>query len=156
MSEEGTRQTRIRDAVAADATRLAALATQLGYPTTREAMAARLGRLTAQPGHAVLVAEAADGAIAGVVHVYPMYVLVFDRQAEVGAMVVDEAYRGTGIGRALITAAEQVATAAGCTGLHVRANVVRERARGFYASLGFFEYKTSWLFRKPLGAVGEG
>jgi len=61
---------RIRPAQPEDAPALAALAGQLGYPTTPEKMMARLQALAEDDHQAVFVAVEADGQVVGWVHVY--------------------------------------------------------------------------------------
>ena len=51
---------------------------------------------------------------------------------------IDEAYRGAGIGRHLIQAAEEEARKSGC--LHVAVDTMEFQARGFYEKLGYSVY----------------
>ncbi len=132
---------RVREATRDDATALAGLVTQLGYPSREEEIAARLTALPLAE-HGVLAAEM-DGAVAGLVHVQRLVSLVLDATAEIGALVVDEKWRGQGIGRALLKAAEDWARQKGCSQLLVRANIVRRRAHEFYFRNGFRQVKTS-------------
>lgn len=128
---------------------LAALAEQLGYPTTPGEMIARLQTLAEDDRHAVFVAEE-DGAVVGWIHVYLCPLLIAGPGAEIGGLVVDEGYRSRGIGAGLVQAAEEWARARGCLGLTVRANVVRQRAHAFYLRLGFHEVKVQRVFYKSL------
>lgn len=141
---------RIRSAQPEDAPALAALAGQLGYPAAPEVVAARLQALTEDDRHAVFVAMEAEGEVVGWIHVYLCLQVIADREAEIGGLVVDEAYRSQGIGTRLVQAAEDWARAYGCQGLTVRANVVRERAHAFYRRLGFREVKAQRVFHKSL------
>lgn len=79
----------IRQATASDAAALAALSTQLGYPTQPGEAAERLRTLGERPDHAVLVAEE-EGAVLGWVHVCGMFFLESPPFAEVAGLVVDE------------------------------------------------------------------
>ncbi|MCS7283423.1 MAG: GNAT family N-acetyltransferase [Anaerolineae bacterium] len=141
---------RIRPAQPEDAPALAALAGQLGYPTTPEEMATRLQALAEDDRHAVFVAVEADDGIVGWIHVYLCPLVIADLGAEIGGLVVDEAHRSQGIGAWLVRVAEDWARARGCAGLTVRANVVRQRAHAFYRRLGFQEVKVQRVFYKSL------
>jgi GNAT superfamily N-acetyltransferase len=66
----------------------------------------------------------------------------------VSVMVVDEAYRGRGIGAQLLAEAEKRLTERGCEIVEVTSNVRRERAHHFYEQLGY--ERTSYRFMKKL------
>ena len=139
----------IRLGTAEDAERIAALATQLGYPTTEEEMQRRLAQVEQEETHVVYVA-AQDGRVVGWIHVSVRPLVVVDRAAEIEGLVVDEAHRGRGIGHLLIQQAEQWMRERDCHTAYVRSNIVRERAHGFYDELGYENIKTSLTFRKML------
>jgi GNAT superfamily N-acetyltransferase len=125
----------IRDAQAADAEAVARLLGELGYPVDAGTAAARLERL-AIVGDRVLVAEA-DGEIAGLAHLQVTPAIEYDRPvAKIGALVVDEPHRRTGIGRALVQAAEAEARARNCEVLFLTTSERRDDAHAFYESLG--------------------
>lgn len=140
----------IRPATDADAERLAALCGQLGYPASPDQVRLRLERLLADGDHALFVAQTAEGRAVGWVHVFVRQLLVLDRHAELGGLVVDEGYRGRGTGRLLMETAEDWASGRGCEALYVRSNVVRERAHRFYEGIGYGLIKRSCLFLKDL------
>ena len=98
----------VRDATIADASALAPLLGELGYPAAADALAARLRRMLGRDDQRILVAER-DGPVLGLLalHVFP--VLAYDRDlAMIMALVVTESARGLGVGRALIDRAEAV------------------------------------------------
>ena len=132
-----------------DAEHVAALAMQLGYPTTEEDMQRCLAQVERDRGHVVYVA-AQDGRGVGWIHVCVRPVVVVDQAAEIEGLVVDEAHRGYGIGRLLIQQAEQWMRERDCHTAYVRSNIVRERAHSFYKELGYENIKTSLTFRKTL------
>jgi GNAT superfamily N-acetyltransferase len=137
----------IRPARLEDATAVADLATQLGYPTTPEEAAARLRDLETRPESAVLAAEA-DGAVIGWIHVVGAHRVDSEPYAEIAALVVDAAHRGGGIGAALVEAAEGWGARHGFRTLKVRSNVVRERTHVFYERLGFARTKSQVVFAR--------
>ena len=129
----------IRDARPDDAAELAELIGQLGYPTEPAAVARRLMRLGATGVDRVLVAED-DGRIVGLVGVHVSRSLEYDGDAaKISAIVVDESRRGTGLGRALVAAAETEARARGCEVLWLTTAEHRVGAHAFYRTLGFEE-----------------
>jgi GNAT superfamily N-acetyltransferase len=138
----------IRRATLADATSIAALLGQLGYPTTTKEMAPRLKRALKMKDGACFVAETKQDGVIGWVHVSVTPLLEVERRAEVNGLVVDEKVRSLGAGGRLLKAAEQWARKMGCAGMSVRSNVIRERAHGFYMRNGYEHYKTQKAFRK--------
>ena len=112
-------------------------------------MAARLRSIGTRPDHAVLVA--ADGPrLLGWVHVFVTRLLETDARAEIGGLVVDEACRGRGLGKALVRSAEAWARSYGLRLLRVHSNVTRERAHRFYEREGFREEKRQTVFTREL------
>ena len=125
----------IRDAAAADVGAIARLLTQLGYPSDADAVEARLDRLRIV-GDRVFVAEVA-GEVVGLAHLQVTPAIERDRPAgKLGALVVDEAQRGRGIGRALVEAAAAEARLRGCELLFLTTSERREDAHTFYESVG--------------------
>jgi GNAT superfamily N-acetyltransferase len=57
--------------------------------------------------------------------------------ARIGALVVDEALRGQGVGRALVEAVELEARLRGCELLYLTTSERRDDARAFYERLSF-------------------
>jgi GNAT superfamily N-acetyltransferase len=142
---------RIRPMTAADASLVADLTAQLGYPTTSVETTERLSVLLARPDdHAAFVAEKNGRAIAWV-HVAIYTSLESGRVATIGGLVVDEGYRSGGIGAALLAAAENWARENGAAKMVVRSRVARERAHRFYEREGYGLVKTSHVFEKILG-----
>jgi GNAT superfamily N-acetyltransferase len=125
----------IRDARAADATAIAELLGELGYPATEAAVTSRLERLVIV-GDRVVVAEADEGVV-GLAHLHVSPTIEHERPAgKLGALVVAESHRGRGIGRLLVEAVEEEATARGCGIFFVTTAERREDAHEFYESLG--------------------
>lgn len=151
MTTKGNQQQlKIRRAKSADASRLAELATQLGYPSTAAQLRERLKRISLASQNAVFVAEAKGVGVVGWLHVSKQALLESDIRAEVNGLVVKEGHRSLGAGARLLVAAEDWARKHGCKSMSVRSNVIRERAHTFYERNGYEHYKTQKSFRKPL------
>jgi GNAT superfamily N-acetyltransferase len=125
----------IRDAAADDADAVARLLEELGYPTDAETVASRLERL-AIVGDRIFVAEL-DGEVVGLAHLQVTPAIEYDRPAgRIGALIVAESRRRTGIGRALVDAVEVEARARNCVLLFLTTSERRDDAHAFYESLG--------------------
>jgi N-acetylglutamate synthase-like GNAT family acetyltransferase len=125
----------IRDAQRGDAEAVARLLTELGYPTDSAAVPARLERLRLA-GDRVLVAEL-DGHVAGLAHLHVSPAIEHEMPvARLGALVVDAACRGLGVGRRLVEAAESDARSHGCSAFFLTTSERRDDAHVFYERLG--------------------
>lgn len=140
----------IRDASAADAQALAGLINELGYEVSPAGVAERLAEQQAV-GLGALVADA-GGHVIGCVSWSLMRVL--HRPGPVGRvsmLVVSEAARGRGVGKALVAAVETKCAGLGCALVEVTSNLRRDKAHQFYEGLGY--EKTSFRFaRTPFRA----
>ena len=141
---------RIRDASAADADALAALSTQLGYAADATAMAGRLRDLAGCDDGILLVAESGDGRVCGLARALQQHFVVDAPFVELAALVVDDTARSEGVGAALLASVERWARGQGFTSVHVRSNVIRERAHRFYLREGYAEWKRQAVFVKRL------
>jgi len=139
----------IREMTADDAAAVAALSGELGYPATAGDVTERWKMLARREDHAVFVADEGER-IAGWIHVHDDWTLETGHAAELMGLVVGQASRGTGAGRALVAQAERWARARGCTRLRVRSNVVRTGAHRFYDTLGYERVKTQQVFDKQV------
>jgi GNAT superfamily N-acetyltransferase len=138
----------IREANTHDAKALAGLATQLGYPSQPEETLQRLRSVKTET--CCVFAAVADADVVGWVHVSLYPVLQADDAAQILGLVVDQEWRGQGIGGALLKAAEAWAAERGCRTLYVRSNITRKDAHSFYQHLGYQLVKTSVTFTKSL------
>jgi ribosomal protein S18 acetylase RimI-like enzyme len=130
---------RVREARLTDAAEVVRLLSQLGHAQPAGDDSARLAAFLEQ-GESVLVAERSSRSpqLLGVVtlHIAP----VMHRAGPIGrlsAVVVDESARGTGVGRALVVAAEAYFAARGCAMIEVTSNKARTDAHAFYERLGY-------------------
>jgi GNAT superfamily N-acetyltransferase len=116
------------------------LMSDLGHPTTKEQMLRRMKNISSNPMYCTFVAEL-KGNVVGMVGLRQLYSYEGDNKAiQISALVTKVAYRGLGIGKALIKQAESWAKENG-------ANVIvltsgnrpeREEAHKFYKHLGYF------------------
>ena len=140
----------IRNAVPEDATSLADLSTQLGYPSSSRQAADRLAVILRSSEHLVLVACLPDGIVVGWMHVFVALRVESDTFAELGGFVVTEQHRGRGIGRSLLVAGEGWVRRRGIKKLRVRTRSTRRDAQAFYEQLGFSQTKEQQVLDKPI------
>jgi GNAT superfamily N-acetyltransferase len=122
----------IRDAAHTDAGSIAALISQLGYPTLESEMTVRLARLHSDSNYRTFVAEIGTNVVgvAGV-GLAPYY----ERNGIYGrilVLAVDDKWRGNGIGGALVNVAEEWAASQGATAILVNSAHHRNDAHEFY------------------------
>jgi GNAT superfamily N-acetyltransferase len=140
----------LRDAIIEDATIIATLLGELGYPSQPDGVRARLARLLAREGSRVFVAER-GGEVLGVLGLDRMAVLTsLSDVAMIIALVVTERERRSGVGRLLVARAEDEARAWGCGRIMVTSAERRADAHTFYQRLGY-QY-TGRRFAKEIGA----
>ena len=139
----------VRVADVDDANPITELCTQLGYKTSREEVEVRLKRALEDDCCEVYVAEV-DGKILGWLQVAVKQTIESGEYAEITGLVVDKTSRGKGIGRDLVTQAEDWAKKMKQSTIRVRTNVIRKEAPLFYRAIGFKEIKKQSVFNKPL------
>lgn len=141
----------IRDAEPRDAHQLAALLTQLGYPSTRAEVSQRLAYWLPEPMSLVLVAEE-SGMVVGCLSLHAIpYFERTGRWARIESLVVDQSSRGRGTGRSLVVAGEDAARRWGCLAVEVTSLRSRGDAHAFYERMGYTDIcATSGRFFKPL------
>ncbi len=138
----------IRNARLTDAPELADLSGQLGYPSTGEQLRDRLASLLERRDDLVLLAVDEGDRAVGWIHAAIRRQLELDPFVQIASLVVARQYRGSGIGVDLLSRAEEWARRSGVEEIHIRSNVVRERAHAFYLREGYRQAKTSHLFVK--------
>ena len=103
----------------------------------------RLGHWLDDPS-SWLIGAGDDGVLVGVAALHVMPMLEIDGKAgRLLALVVDERYRGRGVGQSLVAAAEQQARAAGCVKMEITSSRHRTRTQEFYQLLGYEDICTS-------------
>jgi GNAT superfamily N-acetyltransferase len=139
----------VRDAKESDIPQLSILITQLGYPCTPDEVLARFINVNQHPDYRTMVV--ADGvrpiAMAGL-----MKGFWYEKNGSylrILAFVVDEEYRGEGIGKMLIKAIEEWAATLGVNSIILSSGNRDERigAHLFYQSLGY-EIKSSGFIKQ--------
>lgn len=135
-----------------DAEAVARLCGQLGYPTSANEVAARFRAMGVDAEHCVYVADDPAAGVIGWIHVLSARHLQANPSAQIGGLVVDAEFRGRGVGRALMQAAERWALEQGLSQVQLRSRTARTDAHRFYQELGYEIVKTSYMFRKELEA----
>jgi ABC-type glutathione transport system ATPase component len=133
-----------------DASVLATLATELGYPSDSAGMAARLDGLLSSVTDVVFVAALGDGELLGFVHAAEKRLLVSEPFVELEGLIVSAAARRRGVAALLVGAVEDWSLERGVGELRVRARVERDVADRFYRGRGFALKKQQRVFVKRL------
>ena len=139
----------VRQADTNDASRIAMLSEQLGYPVEVDLIRQRLEKLLPRPDQLILVAES-SGQVVGWTHAAEQQILETGRHCEILGLVVAAGQRGQGTGRLLIEAIEQWASGEGFKQICVRSNVIRPDSHPFYERMGFTRVKTQHVYRREL------
>ena len=139
---------RIRYAEPGDASVLAQLMCELGYETTATEMRRRLKSISSDARFRTFVAEINDqvcgmiGTLTDASHEHN------DFTGSITALVVSRKHRRSGIGRALIAAAEKDFAEKRVTRVSLTTRFTREHAHRFYQALGYS--RTGFRFAKQL------
>lgn len=139
----------IRTILPEDAEDVSALSRQLGYSFNSEETREQIRQVMDSSNDFAAVALM-DEKLVGWVHVFRAIRLETKPFAEIGGLVVEEQWRGRGIGRALVRATKQWSASQGINELRVRCNVKRKEAHAFYAGIGFTELKEQKVFQFSL------
>ena len=149
-SEAGVDDLIVRSAQSEDVEALADLMTDLGYPTSSEDMYRRFEAISADPSYATLVA-ARGGEVLGMVGLHlERFYESNSSCVRIMAFVVGSEHRGRGVGRTLISIAEDWARRRGAEAIMLTTHKRRADAHRFYVSMGY--EATGYRFYKPLGA----
>jgi GNAT superfamily N-acetyltransferase len=127
----------IRSAKAEDSPQIAALLGQLGYPSESEIVRKKIPTLSSGGADKIWIAEF-QGKVVGLLafHLTPL-LHVSGSLGRITAVVVDEKFRGKGIGRQLVETAERWAWERDCTRIEVTSGEQRTQAHQFYQDLGY-------------------
>ncbi|MGE3107130.1 MAG: GNAT family N-acetyltransferase [Phycisphaerales bacterium] len=135
----------IREASTHDATVIAGLSVQLGYPASVPETSDRIEACIRREGEALIVYERA-GVVVAWLEVQRRHAMESGEWAEIVGMVVDERRRGEGIGTAMVEWAKDWTRQQGLTRLRVRTNQRRTDAAAFYERRGFVLTKTHKVY----------
>lgn len=139
----------LRRARSDDLSAIDILIKQLGYRISLEALKGKLSRYINDEHYAIFVATKEENTahILGFVAIviYDMIINDFNR-CWVEAIIVDEIYRGQGIGKALMNEAEIYAANHNCLNINLITNISRKEqgSHDFYHKLGYHN-------KSPLG-----
>jgi GNAT superfamily N-acetyltransferase len=97
-----------------------------------------------------IIAAEVGGELVGKLELFLGWKSTSGRFGLIRRFVIHPAWRGRGIGRRLLAAAEEAAREAGCAFLELSVDEENDGARRFYGSLGFGEDRRELLLRKSL------
>ena len=139
---------RIRNARLTDATELADLICELGYQTTSDEMKMRLRSILGDARYSTFVAKIGKqlcGMVGTLTHMSHEH---NDLSGKIIALVVSKKQRRSGIGRALVAAAEKDFARRNVSRVTLTTRFERAEAHRFYEALGYF--RTGFRFGKNL------
>ena len=132
-----------------DANAVNRLSVQLGYSLSVEQTANQIATVLSSIDHAAFVAINND-TVLGWIHAFQPVYLESLPFTEIGGLVVDEAHRGIGIGKALINAVIDWSIEQEIDTIRLRTQVKRKEAHAFYKALQFVEIKEQKVFQLRL------
>jgi predicted N-acetyltransferase YhbS len=144
------KQVAVRAAAESDASSVAQLSCTLGYAATPEVVRRRLSAILGSENDLVLVAVNDAGVVIGWIQAHASHVLESGFRVEIAGLIVSPDARRCGVGRALVSRAEEWAQHLGAEAIVVRSNVQRVESHAFYRALGYLITKTQTVYRKKL------
>lgn len=129
----------VRPANPEDATAIAPLLAELGYPVEAEELRRRLERIGGGEATGALLAEAEDGPAALIAYQLIEHLERPAPTCRITALVTAREQRRRGAAAALLAALERLARERGCDRLEVTTRPQREDALAFYLGTGFEE-----------------
>jgi GNAT superfamily N-acetyltransferase len=141
--------TLLRGATPADAAALLPLLAELGYDLPEDLLRRKLEELTSSAADAVRVSESErgiDGVVA--VHLTPLFHAP-GHLGRITALVVRTDARGRGIGRGLMTSAEEFCWESGCRRVELTSGDHRDWAHRFYEKLGYAVDSRRFIKHRP-------
>ncbi|MDI9238713.1 GNAT family N-acetyltransferase [Lysobacter sp. LF1] len=140
---------RVRAAELGDASDVAHLLAELGYPCSRDEAAERIAVVRHDPRQHLLLAED-DGDACGLVSLYTLYSVVHGCElARITGLVVLPDRHGRGIGRRLLKEVESISRRSGVRRIEITSSPNRTGAQAFYRRCGYLD--GSMRFIKALG-----
>jgi GNAT superfamily N-acetyltransferase len=129
----------IKDTTFADAEAVAALVTQLGYPTSPLEMQMRLERISEHADYKTIVAQI-DGRVVGFAGLMKGWYFEHNESyARIIAFVIGQDFRNQSIGKQLLNACEEWAASKGAKSILLNSGNREERlnAHAFYQKMGY-------------------
>ncbi len=127
-------------------------------PPNGEVLSDVLATLLSRPSNVYVVAESEEASDAVLVAAMQLDFRLTTWEAApyvyVEDFIVEERYRGQGVGAAMLAFAEKLALARGCVRMDLDVLQESDQARRFYARHGFVDQKRLYL-RRVLRSVGE-
>jgi GNAT superfamily N-acetyltransferase len=138
----------LRSAVLDDAADIAELISELGYPTSPDAMRARFAKILPDPDYETLVAQG-DRVVGVGGATLDRYYERDGTYSRLVVLAVSSSARGLGIGTGLLEKLESWATRNGAAEMFVNSGLQRAEAHAFYEHQGFT--RSGFRFVKSLG-----
>lgn len=120
----------------------------LGYKCDRELVKVRLANLD-NDRECVFVADK-DNKVIGFIHVEKYDILYAASMVNVLGLAVSDEFRKQGIGKKLLSKAEEWAKCKGIAMMRLNSGITRKDAHEFYRNMGFDNEKTQLRFIKSL------
>jgi len=139
-----------RRANQADAPAVAKLAAELGYACEPGEMRRRISVLLKSSSDLLIVALTASKEPVGWLQAHAVHVVESGFRVEIMGLIVCAGARRLGVGRELVTRAEEWARSLGAQALVVRSNSIRLESHLFYPKLGYVATKTQQVYRKAI------
>jgi GNAT superfamily N-acetyltransferase len=138
----------IKKAEVHHAPQMAELLGQLGYPTEPGEVRKKISALSPSKADFIWIAQT-QGKVVGLLafHLTPL-LHAPGSLGRITALVVDENFRGKGIGRLLVETAEKWARDRECTRIELTSGEQRSRAHRFYQDLGYALESKRFIKRK--------
>jgi GNAT superfamily N-acetyltransferase len=132
-----------------DAPDVQRLSQQLGYPLDLSVIENNIRELTNDATDSLFIA-AAEETIVGWIHGFKAVRIESTPFVEIGGLIVDENFRGKGVGKKLVERLKQWCCDRNIADIRVRSNVKRSEAHKFYIAAGFTEIKEQKIFQTIL------
>lgn len=127
----------IREAKSTDSEQIRRLLIQLGYERDEFELKNQLLQMLSEPQHTICVAEESTKLI-GLLTFHSLIKLTYRYPVgRITAFVVDEEYRGQGVGKIMLAYIEEKARSLKCEWIEVTSNARRVEAHHFYQQNGY-------------------
>lgn len=120
----------------------------LGYPCDLSLVRSKIEKIN--PDREAVFVALADDVVVGYIHVEKYDVLYFETMANILGLAVKAAYQHNGIGKKLVSAAENWAIENNIELMRLNSGISRTAAHDFYRHLGYGSDKGQLRFTKKL------